>query len=53
MKWLDRQSKFENPEPMNNVLSNKLNYLLMCHVLERNRFDPLSKLICSHQNEAM
>ena len=41
-----------NAESMNNMLSNKLNYLLMCHILQRNRFGPFSKVIRSNQHEA-
>ena len=38
---------------MDNMFCNKLNYLPMCHILQRNRFGPLSEVICSNQYEAM
>ena len=46
-KWrtLIRRQSLWNTEYMNNMLSNKLNYLLMCHILQRNC--PFSEIICS------
>ena len=42
-----------NTKSMNNMLRNKLNYLPMCHILQRNCFSPFSEVIRSNQYEAM
>jgi hypothetical protein len=35
------------------MLSDELNNLLMCHILQRNSFGPLSEIIYSNQHKAM
>jgi hypothetical protein len=38
---------------MNIMLRDELNYLFVCHILQRNSFDPLHEIIRSNQHEAM
>jgi hypothetical protein len=35
------------------MLSDELNHLLVCHILQRNCLGPLSEIICSNQHKAM
>ena len=52
-RTLIRSQSLRNTKSMNNMLSYKLNHLSMCHILQRNGFGPLSKIIRSNQHEAM
>ena len=53
-RWtLIRRQSLGNTESINNIFCNKLNYLPVCHILQRNHFGPLSKVNRSNQHEAM
>jgi hypothetical protein len=42
---------FEGCQAMYEMVSNKLNYHLMSHILQRNNLSPFSEVICSNQEE--
>lgn len=52
-KWytLICSQRLRKAKPMNNIPCDKINYLLMCHILERNNLFPLSKIMCSHPHK--
>ena len=52
-KWrtLIRCQSLWNAKSINNMLGNKLNYLFMCHILQRNRFGPFSEIIRSNNTK--
>lgn len=53
MMFLDLYLSFQCVESMYDMLSNELNYLLMCHILQRNHSSSLCKVTHNNQNKIM